>query len=172
MIYEPREDSYLFKKWVEKLAIGNVLDLGTGSGIQAEAAKEKGCEVVAVDIDKEAVEFVKKKGINAFVSDLFSNVSGKFDTIIFNPPYLPEDEFEDFESKLTTTGGKKGFEILERFFSGVGKYLKYNGIILIVFSSLTGDVDSIIKKNGFKFKLLEKEHIFFEDIIVYLVERS
>ena len=40
-----------------------VLDLGTGSGIQAETAKQLGAEVLASDINQEAVKFVKKKGI-------------------------------------------------------------------------------------------------------------
>ena len=88
-LYEPREDSELLVKYVKKHARGVVLDMGTGSGIQAIGAIEKGAEVLAVDVNKEAVEHCEKKGINALQSDLFENVKGKFDLIIFNPPYLP-----------------------------------------------------------------------------------
>src|SRR3989338_1304496 len=91
MIYEPREDSVLLKKWVKKLVKGKVLDMGTGSGVQALAALEKTKDVLAADINPECVEYVKKKGVNALQSDLFSNITEKFDWIIFNPPYLPED---------------------------------------------------------------------------------
>lgn len=49
MIYEPEEDSYLLEKYVKKLAKGKVLDLGTGSGIQALAAKKTCKEVKAAD---------------------------------------------------------------------------------------------------------------------------
>ena len=45
MIYVPREDSFLLAKFVEKYAFGKVLDMGTGSGIQAESAlKNKAVE--------------------------------------------------------------------------------------------------------------------------------
>ncbi len=174
MIYEPREDSFLLAKYVDKFAKGKVLDLGTGSGIQAEIALKYTKNVLAVDIDKKAVDFVKKKNIKSEVSNLFSKVKGKFDLIIFNPPYLPEESLEDKESKKITTGGKYGYEILEIFFYKVNNYLKDNGKILIVFSSLTNKnkVNTIIKKNNFKFKLLEKEKIFFEELYCYLIERK
>lgn len=170
MIYEPEEDSLILKKYVEKYAKGKVLDMGTGSGIQAETAKKKTTEVIAVDINPEAVDLVKKKGIKSFVSDLFSNVQEKFDLIIFNPPYLPEDEAEDIESQKITTGGKKGFEIIERFLKDAKNHLEPNGKILIVCSSLTGDIESFFKKYNYEYKLLEKIHIFFEDIKVYLLK--
>ena len=171
MIYEPAEDSFLLQKYVEKYAFGKVLDIGSGSGIQAEAALKKTKNILAVDINKEAVKLLKGKGINSKYSDLFSNVKGKFDLIIFNPPYLPEEEKEDLETKLVTTGGKYGYEILERFFKNAKKFLNKNGKILIVFSSLTNKkkVDSLIKKYGFKFKLLEEKGLFFERLYVYLV---
>ena len=171
MIYEPAEDSFLLQKYVEKYAFGKVLDIGSGSGIHAEAALKKTKNILAVDINKEAVKLLKGKGINSKYSDLFSNVKGKFDLIIFNPPYLPEEEKEDLETKLVTTGGKYGYEILERFFKNAKKFLNKNGKILIVFSSLTNKkkVDSLVKKYGFKIKLLEEKGLFFERLYVYLI---
>ena len=54
MIYEPAEDSYLLQKLVRQYAIGRVLDMGTGSGIQALTAIESpnSREVIAVDINE------------------------------------------------------------------------------------------------------------------------
>ena len=94
MIYEPAEDSYLLQKQVKKFVRPGmkVLDIGTGSGILAETAKGLGAEVLAVDVNSESVEYVKKGGINSIVSDLFSNVEDKFNLITFNPPYLPQDK--------------------------------------------------------------------------------
>ena len=173
MIYDPEEDSFLLAKYVDKFAKGKVLDLGTGSGIQAETALRHTKDVLAVDIDKESVNYVKKKKIRAIISDLFSNIKEKFDLIIFNPPYLPEEKLEDDESRKITTGGKNGYEIIERFFSQASKYLNKNGKILIVFSSLTrkNKIDKIIKNYNFKFKLLEGQKMFFEKIYCYLVEK-
>ena len=174
MIYDPQEDSFLLAKYVDKFSKGKVLDLGTGSGIQSKIALRHTKDVLAVDIDKESINFVKKKGIKTKYSDLFSEVNKKFDLIIFNPPYLPEEELEDKESKKITTGGKYGHEILERFFSQVNKYLNKDGKILIVFSSLTNKnkIDKIIRQNNFKFKLLEEQKMFFEKLYCYLIERK
>ena len=173
MIYEPEEDSFLLAKYVKKFSKGKILDLGTGSGIQAKTALKNTKDVLAIDIDKESVDYVRKKGIKAKISDLFSNIKGKFDLIIFNPPYLPEERLESKESKITTTGGKQGHEILERFFSNVNEHLNKNGKILIVFSSLTNKnkVDKIIKENNFNFKLLESKRLFFEELYCYLIYR-
>ena len=112
MIYDPAEDSFLLAKHVKKYAKGKVLDLGTGSGFLAEVALENTKDVLAADIQEEVVNYVKKKGINAVKSDLFSNIKGKFNLIIFNPPYLPFEDLEDEESRLITTGGESGNEVL------------------------------------------------------------
>jgi HemK-related putative methylase len=178
-MYEPQEDSYLLEKEVKEHAFGKVLDVGTGTGIQARAASgcEKVAEVLGVDIDKEAVDYCIKKhketGIKFIESDLFSNVdrSIKFDTIIFNPPYLPQDpEIED----IALYGGKKGYEVVVRFLCEMGDHLKRDGIVLLLFSSLTNKeiVEREIERNLFAFEELSKEHKFFEDLYVYKIEKQ
>jgi len=168
MIYEPSDDSFLIQEEVRKYAKGNVLDMCTGSGILAKTALEKTENVLAVDINNEAVSHCKKIGIKAIKSDLFEKVNGKFDLIIFNPPYLPEDGYK-LKDDINYIGGKKGNEIIEKFFSSVKKYLNKNGEILVVFSSLTPDVNKIIRKYEFRFKRLKEKKLFFEKLFVYLV---
>ena len=164
MIYEPAEDSYLLQKFVKKLVKGKVLDMGTGSGIQALSVKG---DVLAVDINAEAVKVCKDKGLNCIESDLFENVKGKFDWIIFNPPYLPEDEREPEDSKLATTGGKKGDELLKRFLSEAKDYLLPGGKVLVLISSLTGKASELFCE--YKWELLGSEKCFFEVLEVYLL---
>ena len=64
--YEPREDSYLLQKFVKKHAIGIVLDLGTGLGIQAITASKnkKVKKVLAADINREVLKTAKKNSKN------------------------------------------------------------------------------------------------------------
>jgi release factor glutamine methyltransferase len=183
-MYEPQEDSFLLQKQVKKYAKGIVLDMGTGSGILAvEAAKsQKVVKVYAVDIDNVAIDYCKEhidnNKINFLKSDLFSvfevdkKFKGiKFDTIIFNAPYLPDDEgIED----PALYGGKKGHELITLFLNQSKKYINPTTEILLVFSSHTGKdtLDNWLIKNNFNFKEIAKEHIFFEDILIYLIKKE
>ena len=170
-MYNPSDDSLMLEKYIH-LAKGKVLEIGTGSGALANsAAKNPNVEsILAVDVDEESIEhcdsYYQNKKLTFIVSDMFENVQGKFDTIIFNPPYLPQDN--RIKDKALY-GGKKGWEIIGKFFAGIKEHLNNDGNILIVFSSLTdkNKVDEIITENGFKFKELERKHIFFEDLYVY-----
>jgi len=97
-LYEPQEDSALLKQAVEEHAVGDVLDMGTGSGILAFAAAEKPdvTSVLAVDIDEESLadarrrlaEFTDAKTpwaqkVTLLRSDLFADIAPgvAFDTI-------------------------------------------------------------------------------------------
>src|SRR3989338_108603 len=126
-IYDPQEDSTMLERWVRQHAKGNVLDMGTGSGIQAiAAAQSTGVKsVLAADVQKGVIGYckscIKNRKIKFVQSDLFKKIKGKFDTIIFNPPYLPQElKLKD----LTTEGGKKGYEVIEMFLNDVNAFLK------------------------------------------------
>ncbi len=182
MVYDPAEDSFLIQKEVKRLAKGRVLDMGTGSGILAETAANlnKVKSVLGVDIKKSSVEHckenVKHRKVRWKVSDLFSGIpkTTKFDTIIFNPPYLPEQEGELWELKTEISGGKKGFEMIQRFFDHVNDYLQPNGIILLLFSTITGKmrVEDIIEQHMMEFEPLNKLNIMFEQLHVYKVMKG
>jgi methylase of polypeptide subunit release factors len=82
---------------------------------------------------------------------------------------LPEEKLEPKDSALSTTGGKKGNEILERFLKEAKDHLNKNGKILIVVSSLTPNVENLIKKYNYEFKKLSEQKIPFETLTVYLI---
>jgi release factor glutamine methyltransferase len=176
-VYEPAEDSFLLQKYVEEHAFGRVLDIGTGSGIQALTAAD--CknvrEVVAVDINKRAIKELSAKRnrkVRAIESDLFSQVNDKFNLIIFNPPYLPQDLGINDPALY---GGEKGWEVSEKFFSEVSDYLISNGKILFLFSSLTDKdkIEEMISGRLLDFQELATEKLpLFETLYVYLIEKS
>jgi HemK-related putative methylase len=176
-IYIPREDSFLLKKNIIKIYNDyfkdtnkkiEILDIGTGSGILAKEASKYG-SVIAVDINPEAIKYCKKehkniKNIKFIESDLFSNINEKFDLIIFNPPYLPEDEIKDIA--LTSGDGTK---TINKFLKHAKDYLFYKGKILLLFSSLTNKekVENILIKQNYEFKQIDEQKMFFEKLYVY-----
>ncbi len=177
MIYPPKEDSLLLEKHVKRLAKGKALDMGTGSGIQALAAAGRKAvkSVLAVDVNPAVVSHCKKevanKKIKCLQSDLFGKIKGEFDTIVFNPPYLPQ---ELPERDVALEGGKKGYETIVRFLGDANAFLRTNGTILLLFSSLSNKkrIEQAIKQNLFIFRELDRLHVFFEDLFVYKIAKS
>lgn len=182
-VYEPREDSDLLARFVRMLAKGKVLDMGTGSGVQAFAALEnsKVKEVIAIDINPLAVEHVQNRirvmrNENPRVSKLvvmkgnmFDAIRDeRFDTIICNPPYLP-DEAGDHDQALY--GGTEGYEWSVKFLREAKHHLAPNGQILFLFSSLTNKdrIDLELKSLGYLHEELAVLAEFFERLYVYRI---
>lgn len=191
-VYLPREDSYLLQKQIRKFVKPDfsVLDMGTGSGIQAIEAARYCKKVLAVDINSEALVLAKKNADSAklfnitFVqSDLFKNIGSdkNFDLILFNPPYLPDPEEEsDNEAvksrHLALDGGKTGVELIAKFLSEAKFHLKKDGQnpgrILMIYSSLTKGFDDVVKREGFSVRVLDEQSFFMERIYAALLSRK
>ena len=66
------------------LCRGRVLDVGAGSGCHSIILKERGMEVVAIDISELSIEVMKERGIDARNINFFDETFGeKFDTLLF-----------------------------------------------------------------------------------------
>lgn len=175
LIYHPEEDSYLLEKVIldkiPKLLKNNLklklLEIGIGSGIQLKAVAKAGIKkenIFGVDINIDAVNHCRSLGFKCMKSNLFENIKEIYDIIIFNPPYLPEDDNpEDEESKLITTGGRLGSKIPNKFLKQAKSHLKENGKIYFLISSLTKGVDW----QNYKKELIAEKKIFFEKLMIY-----
>jgi len=105
----------------------DVLDIGSGSGIQAIFAAQQARSVVATDLSVDAVENTKfnvkghklEKIIDSRQGDLFGPISTdeKFDVIIFNIDYPYDVKSQGL------------WKVHERFFDEVKTYLKPGGRI-------------------------------------------
>ena len=136
-IYSPEEDSHLLSSVlkkkipniIEKNPNAKFLEIGCGSGIQLETAFEAGIKkenIFSCDINPDAVKHCKMLGFNCVKSNLFEKIKGKYEIIVFNPPYLPEDSREPRDSRMATTGGKDGGELTNKFLKQAKKHMTKN----------------------------------------------
>ncbi|HDN64959.1 MAG TPA: hypothetical protein ENF23_01465 [Methanosarcinales archaeon] len=146
-IYEPAEDSYLLIDAALNEIAGSkqrlrIIEIGTGSGIVTAAMMQDAPEhrYAATDISPHAVTCARANRVPVIRADLFSGIRGRFDLIIFNPPYLPTapDERVDGWLDYAWNGGADGRAVINRFLEQAPAFLTDRGSILLLLSSLTG----------------------------------
>jgi release factor glutamine methyltransferase len=177
-VYEPAEDSFLFAENLDVEKGSLVLDVGSGCGILGILAAKKDACVVAIDFNPHAIRCAKKNSERnnvhqkmAFVqSGLLTafNANVKFDLILFNAPYLPSaDSEEDSWLVRSWAGGVNGRQVIDRFISQAPPYLKTNGRILLMQSTLANPEETILKFEENKLEAIikaERKLPFFETL--------
>lgn len=167
----PRQDTELLvENAVEYINSLNrkvkVLDMCTGSGCIAISV-DKMCplaEVTAVDISDKALEVARENGrsndadVEFIQSDLFENISDKFDVIISNPPYIETavvetlmEEVREHEPMLALDGDADGLKFYRIISEKAKDYLGEGGIIMYEIGYDQGvTVPEILEENKFK----------------------
>ena len=124
-----------------------IIDLGTGSGaiIISILAETKIVRGVAVDLSKTALEIAKENAAVHNVADCLTllqvswldPVSGPFDIILSNPPYITaaaieelDKEVKGFDPDLALSGGEDGLTAYRAIIAKAGNYLSPDGILL------------------------------------------
>jgi len=169
-VYEPDEDSILL---IESLGVNpgdNVLEIGCGSGIVAIHCAKAGANVTAVDINPMAVENTivnaEDNGVELIVrvSDVYENVHGAFDLIVFNLPYIPVEE--EGAAEAAWSGGEDGLEPLRKLLDGVDGHLTADGRLVVVTCSLMahGKMEEMLE--SYEVRKLGSKPLFFERLDV------
>ena len=146
----PRPETEILVEEVLKLCAGmkagnlRILEIGTGCGaISVSLAHElKNAQIVATDISQEAIKVASRNAqindvanqISFLSGNLFEPVSGKFDIIVSNPPYISKKEYDclpsgvrDFEPETALLSGADGTAFHKKIIKAGGIYLKPGG---------------------------------------------
>lgn len=131
-----------------------ILDIGTGSGAIAISLKSARPDwhVTASDISSEALQLAKENSerkqvsLDFIESDVFNQISGKFDVIISNPPYIAYDDEGEVgvnvlasEPHLALFADEDGFAIYRRIIEGANTHLTENGKLYFEIGYKQGD---------------------------------
>ena len=123
-----------------------ILDMGCGSGVLGLtlAAERPESHVTLADFSEEALSLTSENAVKLGItnitlirSDLFSNISGKFDLIAANLPYVPEGEAAEMarelrhDPALALFSGVDGLDILRRFVPESFAFLKPAGLLAL-----------------------------------------
>lgn len=176
-VYEPAEDTFLLAENLMVNESDNVLEIGTGTGIIAIIVSKRAKKIIAVDINRFAVECAQKNVeinhalVDVKLGDLFDPVENeKFDLILFNTPYLPtdEDEIVNDELEAAWNGGEDGRSVINRFIKDLPLHLTPKGRVQLVQSSLSNIEETIgmLMAMGFKVSVTASERFFFEEVVV------
>jgi len=177
-VYEPSEDSFLLADAALSNIKGSehILEAGCGSGIISAVIKANTkASVTGIDINPHAVKCTKENGVEAIRGDLLSCIKGRFDLIIFNPPYLPTEDRERQKGWLNTAldGGTDGRQVIFRFLKDAGNCLAEGGKILMLISSLSGvdEIKSRIMDLGYSVEEERYAKYMYEQLIVLLASK-
>ena len=172
----PRQDTEtLVKQALDLMEPGDaVLDMCTGSGcILISLLKMKqGCKGVGVDISAQAIETARENAkmneVDAtwICSDLFAEVTGKFDVMVSNPPYIATSVIEtlmpevvEFEPYDALDGHEDGLFFYRRLVEQSGEYLTDQGYLLFEIGYDQGEaVAELMKQAGYKDVTVVKDY--------------
>jgi release factor glutamine methyltransferase len=183
-VYEPAEDSFLFAENLTVREGDKVVDVGTGCGILGIIAAVKAAEVLAVDINPWAVRCAKENARLNHVADkmffaqgdLFApiRVGEQFDLILFNAPYLPSEEAEGSSwLERAWAGGVSGREMVHSFICQAPKFLRPNGRILLMQSTLSDAEKTLecFEERGLRADVFARQDLpLFETIVLVKAE--
>ena len=165
----PRQDTEtLVEEALKVLEPGmEVLDLCTGSGCIITSLMKYGGEGIsgtASDISKQALLIAKENmknnqvEVNLVRSDMFQNITGTFDMIVSNPPYIPTEvietlmpEVKRFEPLEALDGKEDGLYFYREIVHKGKDFLKSNGYLLFeIGHDQGGRVAFLMEDNGYR----------------------
>ncbi len=169
-VYPPSEDSILLIESLDTRPGEKILEIGCGSGVVSIHCAKNGCAVTSGDINPKAVELTRRNAESNRVSidvretDVYSGIDGRFDTIVFNLPYLPVDE-EGLLAKAWS-GGPDGMGPLPELLEGASAHLLDGGRVVVVVSSLMDGHALEMCLEGWDGRTLGEQRLFFEKLAV------
>lgn len=172
-MYLPSDDSVFLSNTVNHYHGQLALEIGTGNGIILKELCKNFRIVIGTDIDFDSLRHLQSimKSNRLICCDAASALHGiKFDLIVTNPPYLPNNPNH---IDKTIDGGPTGIEISIHILSSVLDKLSDNGKILILVSSLSEKkkLERFRSENNLVMNQISQKYLFYESLEIKELSR-
>lgn len=180
-MYTPSDDTFLLADCIKHYNGIRALEIGVGSGFLLNILEKNFAYVAGSDIDLQVLQYCKKrtsseKALLVCCDSGSAFGQSKFDLIVSNPPYLPNDDDDEVSNNgknitmfdPTIHGGPKGIETTLHFVNSALPLLARNGKLLIVISSFADSsaLDRVLLENSMNKKVIKQKRLFYETISV------
>jgi release factor glutamine methyltransferase len=177
-MYAPSDDTFLLADCIRQYNGKRVLEIGVGSGFLLDILEKNFAYVAGSDIDLQALQHCKQQQNTTAASATILLVCcdagsafgvGKFDLIVSNPPYLPNNDNDNNNNlDLTVNGGPTGIETTIHFINSALPLLAVDGKLLVVISSFANSsaLDKLVSEKNMHKKVLKERKLFYETLTV------
>lgn len=168
---------------INKNNLKSALDIGTGTGILAcTIAKYTLSKSTALDVSENALKIAEEniknlkldEKVQTLKSNLFENVTEKYDIIVSNPPYIPLSEKATIQKEVAFdpdlalyTQDNKGLEFYEKIIKEAKNHLNKNGYLLFEMGlGQSEEIHKLLKDNGYQNIQIEKDLAEIDRVII------
>lgn len=191
----PRQDTEILVEEAISMIQGpqKILDVCTGSGcillsILHYVKKEKKISLtgMGIDISEKALAIAEKNAKNLGIdasfmqSDLFENVTGKWNMIVSNPPYIRtevihtlQDEVKLHDPWIALDGKEDGLYFYKKIIEEAGEYLERDGTLLFeIGHDQAEDVMGLLKEAGYSNVRVKKDLAGLDRVVIGVYDRK
>src|ERR671915_1095167 len=175
-MYAPSDDTFLLADCIRQYNGRRALEIGVGSGLLLNILEKNFAYVAGSDIDLQALQHCKQQTLSSSSSNVLLVCCdagsafdiGKFDLIVSNPPYLPNDDDDNNSLDPTVHGGPTGIEATIHFINSALPLLAGDGKMLIVISSFANSLalDKMVLENNMHKKVVKEKRLFYETLSI------
>ncbi len=147
-----------FSPWLDASKVKTALDLCTGTGciaialayafpdahVDATELSEDALAVARINVDKHKLE----DRVSLYQGDLFGELSGTYDLICSNPPYISNQRMDNLpaeyleEPDMAFRGGELGLDIVDRMLAEAVGHLNPGGVLIVEVGTSALDLEA------------------------------
>ena len=180
-VYDPSDDTWLLLSALRARRGERMLEVGCGTGLVAIHAARGGAHVTASDVNPLATQLTRANArrnhvdVNIVRADLDRGLAwSRFDTVAFNPPYLPTLPDERLPSPLNAAfdGGRAGRLVALRFLRALARHNVRDAWLVVSTLQSLDDLADAAQSHGIQWTVAARKTLAHEALEVWNLDAS